>query len=326
MRGTRLGLWACLFLPAACSTSPDLPVRHPVEPASDHLRVDPGYRLEASPAPAPGGTPGGGAALEQTEEAEKAAPLSPARPPAPESPPVKPELPLRRESTFEDVLRLQKEVADRHPASEDERLRLALMNAAAGNLEEAERLVSSIRTRSNRLLPYVELYLHRQLGDHKEAARLLARIAEEDRMATGFTIDRAELVSRVRRYRDYTPAESDRVRPGGDVHIYIEPKNFRLQQVADKHTFHLRYEWKLIDDRDREQAVPAWEKASAEEREDRVTSLGSVSEFHQSFHLPLPLNLAAGRYRVKVTVTDVIAGRTDHAFVPILVAPLEKLK
>ncbi|MBI3858235.1 MAG: hypothetical protein HY293_21340 [Planctomycetes bacterium] len=312
MRGVCFTIYASALFLSACSA--------PAEPAAplvlERPAPDPGFRLTfPEPAAVPDCPPGGG--------------VEPAEPQAP--PPAKAgvvqtaaEIPLKKEPTSEDVLKLQKEVAARHPASDEEKLRLALLQAAAGNLEEAERIVSSIRSKTNRLAPYVEFFLRRELGDHKEAGKLLARFADEERAAAGFTIERAELVSRVRRFRDYTPAENDRVAPGGDVHLYVEPRNFALQRSGDKHTFHLRYEWKLVDDRSVEQAVPAWERASVDEREDRISSNGPAAEFYQSFHLPLPANLAAGRYRVKVTVTDVVAGKSDRSFVPIYVMPVEK--
>src|SRR5260221_10202851 len=83
------------------------------------------------------------------------------------------ELPPKKDPTFEDVLKLQKDVAARRPSSDEEKLRLALLQAAAGNLEESERVLSTVKNRTNRMLPYVELYLRRQLGDHKEAGKLL---------------------------------------------------------------------------------------------------------------------------------------------------------
>jgi len=49
-----------------------------------------------------------------------------------------------------------------------------------------------------------------------------------------------------------------------------------------------------------------------------------VAEFYQSFRLPLPQNLAAGRYRVRVTVTDVIAGKSARQDVPVEVLPVER--
>lgn len=234
------------------------------------------------------------------------------------------EVPPKREPTLEDVIRLQKEIAARRPASDDEKLRLALLQASAGNVEEAERLLSSLRTRTHRMLPYLELYVRRQLGDHQEAGALLARLQEEERAVAGFGIERAELVSRVRRYRDYTAAESDRLAPGAEVHLYVEPRNFSAKRAGDKQTFHLRYQWTLIDDRSVEQPVPAWDDAPAEAREDRISSNGPVAEFYQSFRLPLPVNLAAGRYKVRVTVTDVVAGKSDRRDVPITVAAVEK--
>jgi hypothetical protein len=274
--------------------------------------------------------PGGGAPAEPAPRAEEK-PAKPAGLPAEASAKAgvvqtKVELPPKKEPAAEDVLRLQKDVAARFAASDDEKLRLALLHASAGNLEEAERVLSTLRSRTNKLVPLVEFWLRRQLGDHKEAGKLLAQFNEEERIATGFAVERAERVTRVRRFRDYTPAEHDRVAPGGDVHLYVEPRNFALQRSGDKHTFHLRYEWKLVDDRAQEQPVPAWERATVEEREDRVTSNGPVAEFYQSFHLPLPANLAAGHYRVKITVTDVVAGKSDRAFVPIYVMPVERAR
>jgi hypothetical protein len=170
----------------------------------------------------------------------------------------------------------------------------------------------------------VEFFLRRELGDHKEASKLLARLEEEERRATGFVIDRAELCQRIRRFRDYTPVESDRVAPGGVVLLYVEPRNFALQRGGDKAILHLRYDWKLYDDRSAEVPVRAWERATAEEREDRLTLNGPVNEFYQSFKLPLPANLAMGHYRIKVTVTDAHTGKSDKIYVPITVTEAEK--
>jgi len=265
------------------------------------------------------------------EPAPKAA-EAPAPVPEPEPPPpVKAnvvatavEVPSRRDPTSEDVLKLQKEIAARRATSDDEKLRLALLQATVGNFEEAERVLSTMKNRTNRLVPYVELYLHRQLGDHEEAGKILARLNEENRALSGFGIERAELVRRVRRFRDYTPAETRRVAPGGEVHLYVEPRNFSSQPSGDRQTFHLRYEWKLIDEHSAEVPVPAWDEAPAEAREDKIVSNGPVSEFYQSFRLPLPINLAAGRYRVRVTVTDVIAGKSTRQDVPVEVAAVER--
>lgn len=320
MRGARLFIFA-FSLFASCSQPPAAPSPRGSDAPAPAAKPDPSFRLDFPESSIVADhLPGGGVAAEAPEE-EKPAP-----------PPVragvaqtKVEVPApKREPTFDDVLKLQKDVSARQPSSDEERLRLVLLHASSGNLEEAERILSTVKSRSNKMVPVVEFYLRRQLGDHKEAGRLLAQLVDEDRTVTGFVIERAELVTRVRRFRDYSAAESDRLAPGGDVHLYVEPRNFALQRSGDKHTFHLRYEWKLFDDRSQEQPVPAWDRATADEREDRISSNGAVAEFYQSFHLPLPANLAAGRYRVRVAVTDVVSGKTDRASVPITVVPVEK--
>lgn len=321
MRGARLFILASTLW--SCSAPPEPSLVRAPEPAFESPRPNPAFRLDFPESTAVSDHLPGGAL--KTESPAPQAPPPPVEP-KPGVVQTRMELPLKKEPTAEDVLKLQKDVAARHPASDDEKLRLALLQAAAGNLEEAERILSTVRSRANKMVPYVEFFLRRQLGDHKEAGKLLAKFADEERVVTGFVIERAELVARVRRFRDYTAAETDRVAPGGDVHLYVEPRNFALQRNGDKHTFHLRYEWKLVDDRSAEQPVPAWDRASAAEKEDRITSNGPTAEFYQSFRLPLPANLATGHYRVKVTVTDVIAGKSDRATVPIYVMPVEKAR
>jgi len=223
------------------------------------------------------------------------------------------------EPTFEDVVKLQKDVSARRPASDLERFRLSLLHAAAGNLEEAEKILGAVKSPNHRLAPYLELYVRRQLGDHREASKLLAQLVDEDRRATGFVIERAELCTKIRRFRDYDAADSDRVAPGGAILLYVEPRNFALRREGERHVMHLKYEWQLFDDRAAEVRVPAWDASSPEEREDRLTLSGPAAEFHQSFRLPLPADLAPGPYRVKVTVTDAVSSRSDRIYVPLTV-------
>jgi hypothetical protein len=311
MRGGRIAAGALALCLGACSapaSAPEGPLPVRPEPAAAKPRPEPvpDFRLkETDPAPGPEQVPGGGGIKGGVV-------------------PVKTEaVPAKREPTAEDVLRTQRELVARQPQNDEEKLRLALLLASRGDLDEAEGVLSRVRTKNGRLLPYLDFFLRRELGDHQEAARLLARFNEEDRAAAGFSIQRAELVSRVRRFRDFTPAEHDKIPPGGIVHVYVEPRNFKMEQVQGKHILHLRYEWKLFDDRSVEHPVPAWERATPGEREDRIAAGGPFTEFYQSFRLPLPANLAMGHYRVQVTVTDAHSGKQDRVFIPIYVTPVE---
>lgn len=319
MRGGHLvfaAVWLCL---SSCA-APEPPNPKPVsveqflEGSIPRLEPEPLYKV---PQPQQPSVQPQGSGLPAPE-----AQIPEAKPDRPGVVPTRAE-PAPREPGFEDLLKLQKEIAARHPASDDEKLRLALLYAAAGNLEEAERIFSTVRARTNKMAPYLDFFLRRELGDHKEAGKVLAQFVDEDRRATGFVIQKAELCTQVRRFRDYTAAESDRVKPGGAILLYVEPRNFALQRVEDKHILNLKYEWKLYDDRSTEHPVQAWEQAAPAEREDRVAVNGPITEFYQSFRLPLPVNLAMGRYRVKVTVTDAHSGKSDQVFIPITVTGVD---
>jgi hypothetical protein len=104
----------------------------------------------------------------------------------------------------------------------------------------------------------------------------------------------------------------------------VEPRNFATRKEGERHALHLKYEWKLFDDRSVEVPVPAWDGADEGQKEDRLATVGAIREFYQSFKLPLPANLAAGPYRIKVTVTDAVAGKSDRVYVPITVAAVDR--
>src|SRR5690349_2046905 len=108
MRGVRLFVSA-LTLCAACS-APPVPAAPPTP-------------LPSAPAPEP--------------EPATASPATPNSGVVPTVAPLPPKPPPRKDPTFDDVLRLEKEVAARRPSSDEEKLRLALLEAAAGNLEES---------------------------------------------------------------------------------------------------------------------------------------------------------------------------------------------
>src|SRR6185295_4684352 len=145
MRGVCFHILAVTFACASCSAPPAPAPAKAAETPSAVVLPEPPVVVEPEPAPVKAGV----------------------APTAFEAPP-------RRDPSAEDVLKLQAEVAAKRPSSDDEKLRLALLQAVAGNLEESERIFSTIKGRSSRLLPYIELYLRRELGDRKEAARLLS--------------------------------------------------------------------------------------------------------------------------------------------------------
>ncbi len=305
MRGGRTALAALWIFLSACSSTPAAPepfrpAPPPEAPAAPAPSTTPESLYRFSPAPSdPELVPGGGI---------QAAPTAVA-PPAP---------------SLQELLRIQRELVAKQPDSNEEKLRLALLLASTGDLEESERVYATLKAPGGKLAPYLELFLRRQLGEHREASKALAVLADEERRATGFVIERAELCTRVRRFRDYTTSPSDRVVPGGDLLLYVEPRNFSVQKQGDRCLLHLKYEWKLFDDRSVEIPVRAWEQADPAVMEDRLSTVGPIAEFYQSFRLPLPANLAAGPYRIKITITDALAGKSDRIYVPVTVGSVDR--
>ncbi|GEM_PF-4328680 len=222
----------------------------------------------------------------------------------------------------DDVLRTQRERSARDPSSDLEKLRLALLLLSAGDayLPEAERVLATVRRRSD-LLPYLEAWLYRKLGETQKSNALHTELGDNWRQAEGFRIERGELVTAVKGFGRYEPHSDGKVSPGGRVMIYLQPRNFTLKKDGDRHTLHLGYDWKLYDDRNQEIAIPAWEQCNPNDRFDFLRYNAPVTEFHQYFHLPLPTNLAVGNYRIRVTATDKWTGRDDRIYVPFYVVP-----
>src|SRR6185295_12759114 len=166
MRGALHFILATTIAWVGCSAPPAPAV---VEPPVARPVSDPGFKMDFPESRVVDHLPGGAVEREPAaSETPAVVVFQPAPKPAAGVVQTKAEIPMQRVAGFDDVLKLQKEIAARNPASDDERLRLALLQASAGNLEEAERVFSSVRSRTSKLVPYVEFFLRRQLGDHKE--------------------------------------------------------------------------------------------------------------------------------------------------------------
>src|SRR5262245_5499288 len=120
MRGVGLFILAFALACSACSTPPAGRTPPPDIAATPTVSSAPGFRLDFPEAAVVDHLPGGGDRIQ----------VEAPPPPAPKAGVVqtKAELPLKKDPTFEDVLKLQKEIAARQPASDDEKLRLALLH------------------------------------------------------------------------------------------------------------------------------------------------------------------------------------------------------
>ncbi len=233
-----------------------------------------------------------------------------------------PETEWGRPTTGDQLLFLQRERFAKQPESDMEKMRLALLYLSSGNFPEAERYVTLVRGESD-FLPYLKAYLYRKLGETKMADKLHAELDADWSKSDGFRIERAVLVKSVQGYQRYDLHTEGKVSPGSTVIIYMQPENFSLRMDGEQSILHLGYDWKLVDDRNKDIPVPWWENANPNDRMDFIKYRGAVREFFQYFRLKLPGNLATGNYRIKVTVTDKNASREDRIYIPLYVVPTQ---
>lgn len=313
-----LAFLACGFpiLIVSCGAVPERPAEPPNSPPSS-----PADTAQEPVRPVPGTAP---------TSAERKT-LAPFREPAavspfkgdggPEQVPDPSVRPAVQPSAYEPdpVLDLQKRVVAEKPVDDIEKMKLAALQALNRSYADAEGVLTGLRNRSHPLLPFLEAYLFRMLGEHTAASVRMDRIRQDAMLIEGFKIEKHELCSRISGFRRYESNAGGQVAPGGVALLYIEPKNFALKLENGKHRLWLRYDWHLYNDRMEEIPVPEWQSARPADREDALAFEGPVQEFYQSFRLPLPVNLPIGEYRIKLTVEDKNQSRSDSQYIPFRV-------
>ena len=222
------------------------------------------------------------------------------------------------------LLDLAKRLAAENPTDDKAKLRLAFLYAMADDYPRSEGTVTGIRDANHPFIPFFKAYLFRRLGMHKASNDQIDKIRDEAAHIQGFKIERYALCSRISGYRRYERSKSNEVKPGGVALLYVEPMNYDMTREKNGHRLHLKYSWHLYNDRMEEISVPKWKHASKGDREDKLLFQGPVREFYQSFRLPLPINLAAGDYRIKVTIEDDNQGREDSVYIPFHVPAVHK--
>lgn len=219
--------------------------------------------------------------------------------------------------TFADWLRIQRKRVEKAPGDVAELRRLAAMTAAEQDWDVLEALLQRDGLEKDAFLASLRLFWLERVGKRKEALKALEKMADGLRKGLPVRIGRAVLCRKILGFRRYLPMIEPRFRPGGMILLYLEIEHFSLKPWKDYQTMHIRYDWKLSDDRGRVLRLPTWENAAPEEREDKTEFRGIVREFHQSFGLPLPRNLPGGRYVLTVIVEDVPSGTKDRVRIPL---------
>lgn len=254
---------------------------------------------------------------------------------APESKPLSVEEPAKespRNLTFDDVLRLQREIVARNPYSEEERKRLAVLYLLSRNYPDAKVAFEGVKSKEgDRFAALLDAYLDDVLGDHRLAMEKLTAVHDAWRMMEGFRIEKLILCPydsqrpSVRGYENYDAASSEKVRPISRTSrfsfvVYVQVRNFALQRSGERHILHLKYGWELFNDRQEKVPVALWEAAPPGAKEDRLELSGPIREYYQFFRLPIPERLPYGPYQVRIMVEDVVGKKSDRRHVSIYVA------
>jgi len=126
-------------------------------------------------------------------------------------------------------------------------------------------------------------------------------------------IRKVELCKRVSGYGVYEPFEDDTFLAGQPqkVIVYVELDNFRPMDLGDRYEVKLTQQLALYDDAD---GVTAW-KEDPVEIKDR--SRNRRRDFFVVQVATLPARLGVGRFRLKVSVTDMHGGSIDEQAIPI---------
>jgi hypothetical protein len=195
-------------------------------------------------------------------------------------------------AAFEDWLKAQKEAVERDPQNAKELRRYIAMLVAEGAISDLAKLP-------------------------KEAVSDYVKTVSELERPGSLKVAKAELCRKISGFRRYVPYGDPKFKPGALLLIYVEFEGFALTPWGDYHTLHLRYDWELLDAQGRKLSLPAWEKASPQEKEDKIEFRGDVRDFHQSFGLPLPKNLPGGAYTLRILAEDQANKKRDEIRLPI---------
>jgi hypothetical protein len=148
-----------------------------------------------------------------------------------------------------------------------------------------------------------------QQSDPSEAAALLAQlesVAAKLRPRADLVIDKMCFCNRIEEFGIYQPLEQNPpFRPGEDIELYVEMRNFSSQQVGNSYRLHLT-SW--VEIRDYRGKV-VW-LAGIPDHHKRDLSRSPRSDFHIRYGFSMLTKIPRGEYTLWLYVTDEPTGRT----------------
>lgn len=151
-------------------------------------------------------------------------------------------------------------------------------------------------------LKYLHIYVLDKLGEHERAVKYWQDKVLHFNKSQGVQITDLRFCKRIHDHGRFEVIDGDEFNPGNAILIYVEVKNFQFKDESQGHKLRLEYNWELYDAQNNK--LPLWQNVDDNVRRDEILFQNRISEYSQSFLLPLPKNIAGGVYTLKVSVTD----------------------
>ncbi len=138
-----------------------------------------------------------------------------------------------------------------------------------------------------------------------------AVLALEDRVPLGIT--ELRLCRKVLGFGAFELLDGPAIKAGQPVIIYCELSGLRYQTVDQSFVSRLSSRVELVTARD---GVKVWDQ-SLGEAEDRCRS--RRRDYYVNYRITIPTTVAPGDYRIRLTQTDLVAGQTASAELPVTI-------
>ena len=202
-------------------------------------------------------------------------------------------------------------------------IKLRHMMVLSGDLDSAVASIDGMSDSEQEFLRHQLLGLWTMVdpAGHPVASRRITTALPQLREATKFAAaatDSLELRSlsfctEIESYGQIKPFSGNRFSPGQQVILYSEIENFTAKQIPDGFETHLQGSFDIYNANNEKvvsQLLP----------EDRQTSANYLRDYYIAYQMHLPKQLAAGTYRLQLTMEDVAGKKYGQASIPLEIA------
>lgn len=280
-------------------------------------------RAPAPTAPAPGppaapvtGTGPGVAAPVPPIAVAPPSGAAPGQPGLAQPPPIEPYFPGSTREISKAVA-AQEDLHRRAPDDPETTKKLIVLYLLANREEDALKLlVGGLRLRHEELIDLVREIIHDQVGDEREAIRLLDLHWTSLRRGQPLALTTAAFCSSAQGFGRYVPVQVREFRPGQPVNVYCELDNFECRRLETRgFRVSLHVDFDVLIPGPEERTVPLPEEDRYVREQEWVTER-PLHDLWFGLRLRLPQNLIPGPYVLRIVARDLQADKRAEARLP----------